>query len=87
MPTKKLRIAIWANGAVSILLALTMLLFWISLSKVPPNQHLFTAAFIISAICVTTIPVLGVCMVVMEILGRRDRSRNSAGGDDQAGSH
>ena len=81
---KILRIAIWLNCLVSILLALSMLVAWITIFNAPHNRLLFTAASIISFICVTAIPILGVSMVVMEILSRRDRSRNSPAADAQA---
>ena len=79
-----LRVAIWLNGLVSILLALSILVAWMTIFNVPHNRHLFTAASIISFICLTVVPVLGVSMVVMEILSRRDRSRASAGDNAQA---
>ncbi len=72
---------IWANGAVSVLLALSMLVAWMTIFNAPHNRHLFTAASIISFICVTVIPILGVSMVVMEILSRRDRIRASIAAD------
>lgn len=81
---KMLRVAIWLNCLASILLALSLLVAWITIFNAPHNQHLFTVASIISAICVTVIPILGVCMVVMEILSRRDRSSDPAGNDAQA---
>ena len=84
VPTKILRIAIWANGAVSILLALSLLLFLISIFKVPPNLGLYMAASMLVAISIIAIPILGISMVVMEFLSRRDRSRGSAGDDAQA---
>ena len=80
---KMLRVAIWLNCLVSILLALSMLVAWITIFNAPHSPHLFTAASIISFICVTVLPILGISMVVMEILSRRDRSRSSAGGDAQ----
>ena len=83
MPTKILHITIWANGAVSVLLALSLLVFLISIFKVPPNLGLYMAASMLVAISIIAIPILGVCMVVMEFLSRRDRSRSSAGGDAQ----
>ena len=81
---KMLRVAIWLNCLVSILLALSMLVAWITIFNAPHNRLLFTAASIISFICVTVLPILGISMLVMEILSRRDRSRSSAGGDAQA---
>ena len=84
MPTKILRITIWANGAVSILLALSLLVLLISIFKVPPNPGLYIAASMLVAFSITAIPILGISMVVMEILSRRDRSRASAGGGAQA---
>ncbi len=80
---KILKIMIWANGAVSVLLALSILVAWMTVFNAPHNRHLFTAASIISFICLIVIPVLGVSMVVMEVLIRRDRSRASAGDDAQ----
>ena len=84
MPTKILRITIWANGAVSILLALSLLVFLISIFKVPPNLGLYMAASMLVAISITAIPILGISMVVMEILSRRDRSPSSTDDDAQA---
>ena len=84
MLTKILRIAIWANGAVSVLLALSLLVFLISIFKVPTNLGLYLAASMLVAISITAIPILGISMVVMEILSRRDRSRGSASGHAQA---
>ena len=81
---KILRIAIWLNCLVSVLLALSMMVAWMTIFNAPHNKHLFTAAAIISFICVTVIPILGVCMVVMEILSRRDRSRGSVAAGAQA---
>lgn len=78
-----LRVAIWLNGLTSVLLALSMLVAWMTIFNAPHNRHLFTAASIISFICLIVIPVLGVSMVVMEVLIRRDRSRASAGDDTQ----
>lgn len=82
--TKMLRVAIWLNCLMSILLALSLLVAWMTIFNAPHNKYLFTAASIISFICVAAIPILGVCMVVMEILSRRDRSRASTGGDAHA---
>ena len=79
MPTKILRIAIWANGAVSVLLPLTLLVAWILIFNAPHSQPLFMVASIIFALCVTAIPILGVCMVVMEILSRRKRKPTYSG--------
>ena len=84
MLTRRFRIVIWANGVVSVLLALSLLVAGMTIFNAPHNRHLFTAASIVSFICSTAIPVLGVCMVVMEILSRRGRSRDSAGGHAQA---
>jgi len=80
---KMLRIAIWLNCLVSVLLPLSMMVAWMTIFNAPHNQYLFTAAAAISFICVTVIPILGICMVVMEILSRRDRSRSSGSGDVQ----
>ena len=81
---KMLKIMIWANGAVSVLLALSLLVLLISIFKVPPNLGLYIAASVLVAFSITAIPILGISMVVMEILSRRDRSRSSAGEDAQA---
>ena len=81
---KMLRVAIWLNCLASILLALSLLVGWITIFNAPYSPHLFTVASILFALCVTAIPILGISMVVMEILSRRDRSRGSAGGDAQA---
>ena len=81
--TKTLRVVSWLNCLASILLALSVLVFWIVIFNAPHNQPLFTAASVISFICMIALPILGVCMVVMEILSRRDRSHDSAGDDTQ----
>ena len=65
--TKVLRVAIWLNGLTSVLLALSMLVAWMTIFNAPHNRPLFTAASIISFICLIVIPVLGVSMVVMEV--------------------
>ena len=81
---KILRIAIWLNCLVSVLMALSMVMVWILIFNAPHSRHLFMVASIIFAICLTAIPVLGISMVVMEFLSRRDRSRSSGSGDAQA---
>ena len=78
-----LRVVIWLNGLVSILLALSILVWWMTIFNTPHNKHLLTAASILSFICLIVIPILGVSMVVMEILTRKDRSRASAGDNAQ----
>ena len=85
--TKNLRLMIWLNCLASILLALSVLVAGIILFNAPHYRTLYIAVSIISFLCTLLVPILGVSMVVMEILSRRDRSRNSVGGDDQAGSH
>lgn len=65
--TKVLRVAIWLNCLVSVLLALSMVAAWMLIFNAPHSPHLFTAASIISFICLIVIPVLGVSMVVMEV--------------------
>ena len=85
--TKNLRLMIWLNCLASILLALSVLVAGIVMFNAPHYWHLYITLCVIAFICMISLPIMGVCMVVMEILGRRDRSHDSAGGDDQAGSH
>ena len=81
--SKILRITIWLNGLVSALMALMLLAIRISVSYLP-IPYLAKAVPPISLSCMTLFPILGISMLVMEILSRRDRSRNSAGDDAQA---
>ncbi len=72
MRKKILRIMIWANGLVAISMVLSLLVVWIT----APSQHgpyimRLVTQFVI--LCVVLFPILGICMLLMEILSRRDR--------------
>ena len=67
--TKILRITIWLNGLVSVLLALSMLVVWIAGFNLPnlPDPRLFRALSVFTAACTIGMPVIGVCMLLMFI--------------------
>lgn len=78
MPRKILRIMIWANGAVSVLLIFSLLVAWTS-AFYPYNLRLLWLVTQFGIKCVLLLPILGICMVVTEILSRRNREPTSSG--------
>lgn len=72
MRKKILRIAIWLNGLVGISMALALLVVWIT----APYQHgpyIMELATKLAIFYLTVVLILGISMLVMEIMGRRDR--------------
>ena len=82
-PSKILHITIWLNGSVSVLLILMLISIRVIASYLH-NPHLILSVTQFAILFLILLPILGISMLVMEILSRRDRSRSSAGGDAQA---
>ena len=73
MPRKILRIIIWANGAVSVLLVFSLLVAWTSAF----HSYSLGLLWLVTQFgikCVLLLPILGISMLLMEILSRRGSS-------------
>ena len=69
--------AIWFNGLVSVLLAFSMPVMRSSLNLV--DRFLFRVISLFLALCLVMRPILGRCIIPVEVLNRRDRGNSSKG--------